>query len=277
MKAAWWPRSGLLVFLLLLSASRAGTAQSAMDLVGSARATALGNATTALANDAGIQANPAATRTTRLLQFFARQAYGLAELRQASVHAILPWSRGVITGGAGTFGFDAYRESYFSVGAAYGARLGTSRVAQLGLRMRYYHTRITGYGQAGALGISLGSQVRLLPTLHLGVIATNLNAPRLADDVALPQSLAVGLAYQASDQITILFDTMKDIDFPLAVRGGLEITLLPALAIRTGFSTAPLRYTAGAGVQVGRLTAHVAAEQHDALGWSPSLSVQVRW
>jgi hypothetical protein len=254
-------------------------AQSAMDGVGSARAVALGRATTALPGDVGSQANPsaAAARSLRSIHFFTLQAYGLTELRRGGVDVVVPAFDGVLFGGAGTFGFDAYRENYFSFGAAYPFSLGTSRTVHVGLHTRYYHTSIPSYGQTGALGITVGSQVLLLPSLTFGVLAANVNAPQLGEGAELPQSLALGFAYQAAPSLLVVVDTVKDIDFPLTVRGGVEARLLPALTLRAGATSQPTRFTAGAGVHLGPLDADVAAEHHQALGWSPSVGFSVAW
>jgi hypothetical protein len=254
-------------------------AQSAMDLVGSARAVALGRATTALPGDIGSQANPAAAavRSRRGIHFFALQAYGLTELRRGGLDVVVPAFNGVLLGGAGTFGFDAYRENYFSLGAAHPFSLGTSRAVHVGLHTRYYHTSIPSYGHAGALGITIGSQVLLLPSLTFGVLAVNVNAPQLEEEAELPQSLALGLAYQAAPSLLVVVDTVKDIDVPLTVRGGIEARFLSALTLRAGATTQPTRFTAGAGVRLGPLDADIAAERHQALGWSPSVGFCVQW
>lgn len=268
----------LLFGSLLTFLPAAGLAQSAMDLVGSARATALGYATTALPGDIGSQSNPAAaTRSSRSLHLFARESYGLDELRRAAADVVVPWSQGAFLAGIGTFGFEAYREWYFSLGGALRWRPGTTRTAHVGLRARYYHTHIVSYGQAGTVGLSLGSQVQLLSTLTFGVLAVNLNAPQLAEATDLPQSLALGLAYEASPGFVTLLDAVKDIDFPLSLRGGFEAMLLSTLVLRAGFTTAPVRFMTGVGFRAGRLAADLAAEQHQTLGWSPSIGLGIRW
>jgi len=72
-------------------------------------------------------------------------------------------------------------------------------------------------------------------------------------------------------------DDFKDLDFPLSLRGGVEVQPVDALRLRTGVASQPARFTAGAGVVVGRLRADVAAEQHQTLGWSPAASLGIRW
>lgn len=80
------------------------------------------------------------------------------------------------------------------------------------------------------MGLSIGSHVQVLPTLTFGVLASNVNAPQWTDEVELAQSLAVGVAYEAAPAFFVLLDAVKDIDFPLSVRGGLETQPLPPRA-----------------------------------------------
>jgi hypothetical protein len=263
-----------------MSIAAAGAhAQSTYDLMGSARSSALGHATTALASDAGVQANPASrsTHDTRVVTLFARQSFGLSEVRYGAAHLTEPFAWGTLSGGASTFGFDAYREVHLSAGFARGLRLGTSRRVHAGLTLRYYHTAIEGFGSAGALGAHAGVLVEVLQNLDFGAHATNLNAPSLTEGEDLPQTLSVGLSYRAERRLRVVVDAFKDLDFPLALRGGLEVTPVPVLALRAGVASAPTRFTAGAGVRLSRLQADIAAEQHQDLGWSPAASLQVHW
>lgn len=253
--------------------------QSAFDLYGGSRASGLGYASTALTTAVGVHANPGASATLeqRTVSFYARQAFGLSSLRYGSVSGTWPASWGAVSVGASTFGGDGYREIHYSIGYARALRFGTSRRVHVGLVGRYYHTRIDGYGGAGALGLHVGLLVPLLPSLHFGAHATNVNGPSLVDGEALPQTLSVGLQYRATSRLLVVMDVFKDLSFPASVRGGVEVRPIPMLALRAGVTSVPTRFTGGVGLRLGWIRAHVAAEQHDELGWSPSASLEVRW
>ncbi|MFB6272706.1 MAG: hypothetical protein ABEL51_07415 [Salinibacter sp.] len=273
--------SGLLgaAVLVALSGVPPAHAQSAYDLYGSARTSALGYASTALTTTAGVHANPAASalHRRRLVSFYARESFGLSPLRYGALYGTWPFRWGVTSVGASTFGGEGYREVHYSLGFARALSFGTSRRVQVGLRARYYHTRIEGYGGAGALGIHLGLLVPLLPAVHLGAQATNVNAPSLVDGEALPQTLSVGIRYQVNSRFLVVMDVFKDLAFPATVRAGLEVRPLPILALRAGVTSMPTRFTGGVGLRLGWIRAHVAAEQHPKLGWSPSVSLEVDW
>ena len=253
--------------------------QSAYDLFGSARASGLGYASTALADAVGVHANPAAgaLHRQRAVSFFAREGFGLSALRYGSVYGTWPVRWGVVSSGASAFGGDAYREVHLSIGYARGLKFGTTRQVYLGLTGRYYHTRIDEYGSAGALGLHLGLLLPLLPTLHFGARVTNVNAPSLAEGESLPQTLSVGLQYRATDRLLVVADVFKDLSFPASVRGGLEVRPISLLALRAGVTSTPTRFTGGAGLRLDWIHAHVAAEQHADLGWSPAASLEIHW
>ena len=272
------PVTAVAVVVLILGAPLC-RAQSSYDLYGHARADALGNGTTGVPAAAGVQSNPAAPAalTVPTALFYARQGFGLAALRYGATYVAVPRDWGAVAAGASTFGFENYREVHLSAGYARGLQFGTTRTLRAGATLRYYHTSITGYGHAMALGLHLGLGVTLLRSLHLGAAATNVNGPTLVEGEPLPRTLALGLSYRALEPVTVVLDVFKDVDFPPALRGGIEVQPVVPLFLRAGVTTAPVRFSAGAGVRLGPLSAEVAAEQHQQLGWSPSASLRVRW
>lgn len=253
--------------------------QSSYDLFGSARTSGLGYASTALSTAVGVHANPSASalHQQRTVSFFAREGFGLSALRYGSVYGTWPARWGVTSVGASTFGGGGYREVHYSLGYARGLHFGTSREVYVGLTGRYYHTQIDGYGGTGAFGLHLGLLLPILPALHLGAHATNVNGPSLVDGEVLPQTLAVGLQYRVSSRLLLVTDVFKDLSFPATVRAGIEVHPIPILALRAGVTSSPTRFTGGVGLLLGWVRAHVAAEQHAELGWSPSASLEIRW
>ena len=272
------PRSGCcLILVLLLGTPCSGRAQSSIE--GEARAAALGGATTALTHAPTGSANPAswATFSGRAVSFFAFEAFGLAALRLATAAYVEPTSLGAFAGGARTFGFDDYRETLVHGGFARSFGLGSTRRFYAGLSLRYYFVSIPGYGKAGTLGMSLGGLVEVWPSVQVGFQATNIHAPKLGEREELPRTLALGLAYAPTEQVLVVLDVYKDVRFPLSVRAGIEVRPVTPFALRAGAATEPSRFTAGAGVRLGKVVADVAGERHAVLGWSPAVSFGLRW
>lgn len=254
-------------------------AQSTFDHFGSARADGLSRATTAAPTAWGAHANPAtnAAISNYAASFYAQEAFGLSPLRYGAVSLVVPFEWGTVVGGSSTFGFDEYREVHFNAGMARGFSFGTTRSFHLGATLRHHHTRIAGYGSANGWALNLGLLVEMLPSLHLGAHATNVNGASLTDGEPLPRTLSLGLHYQAHDDVRVLMDVFKDVSFPATARAGVEVRPLDVLALRAGVSTVPTRFSGGVGVTLGPLEADVAAQQHQQLGWSPSASLRLHW
>ncbi|MGI9175873.1 MAG: hypothetical protein ACR2GR_11205 [Rhodothermales bacterium] len=252
-------------------------AQTSME--GGARAAALGGAATALEGDAWGQANPAAWGTLpgRAVSFFASEGFGLEALRLGAVQYAEPTPFGAFAADVRTFGFEEYRETQGALGYARRFAFDSTRTFALGLSVRYYQVTIEGFGNASTVGISAGWLARVLPDVTVGFHATNLNRPELASREALPRTFALGLAYRPDARLQVLLDAYKDIDFPVSIRGGLEVLPVEALALRAGFTTQPTRFTTGVGVRLGRIAADVAAERHETLGWTPGVAFGLRW
>jgi len=247
----------------------------AQTLEGGARAIALAGATTALLGEAWAHANPASwggcQRPT--LAFMVSQAYGLEALRLGAATYVQPTRPLTLALGARTFGFEDFRETHLWLGLAKALYPASQRPLHLGLSLRYQHVALTRYGSAGALGIWAGLQAHIFSWLMAGLATTNLNAPRWAGREALPQTLAIGLAYQPSTRFQVLLDVSKTMRFGPDFRIGVEVWALPALALRAGSGSLPERFTIGFGVVLGALQADIAVEHHAYLGWSPALSL----
>ncbi|MDX1545951.1 MAG: hypothetical protein R3247_03135 [Rhodothermales bacterium] len=272
------PRT-LLALIVVFSLAPALSTVAQTGLEGGARAAGLGGAYCALPAHAAGRANPAAWASlpTRAVTFFAAQPYGLRALRLAAVDAFVPAGWGTATAGIRVFGTEAYRETHAHVGLARGFGLLSARRVHLGLRLRLHHVAIDGYGRAAALAVAGGLLVEVVPGLTAGVEAANLHAPSLAGREELPRTLALGLAYRPAPPMLLLVDVVKDVRFPLSVRAGAEASPGGVLVVRAGAATAPARFAAGAGIRLGTLGADVAAERHEALGWSPAIALNVTW
>jgi hypothetical protein len=262
--------------MLMLTLAGSVCGQTSME--NGARSAALGGAVTALPGEPWGSANPAtwSTLSDRVVAFFATQAFGLSELRLGAVSYVEPTRLATIALGARTFGFADYRESRLNLGLARGLQLGTSRRFHLGVNARYLRVSVPDYGSAATVAFGIGGLVSVLPVLDAGFHITNPHRPNLGGQ-ELPRTLALGLHYTPADVLRVVVDAYKDVRFPLALRSGIEVHPVQVLFLRVGVATKPSRVTAGLGVRVGALTADVAAELHEVLGWSPAVGFRLRW
>jgi hypothetical protein len=272
-------RTVALLLLIVLAFHPPAHAQLAPLAEGGARALALGRAGTALSGDVWGLHNPGAWATLDRggAGLLASQAFGMPELRVAAAAVAYPTPFGVATASARTYGFEAFREQVLGVGFARAMPVSPTRRIHAGAALRYTGVSVPEFGSAGALGLSAGLLVELLPGLDFGAHALNVNRPALSDRDPLESRLDAGVAWRAHPQALVLLAASKDAEYPLSVRGGAEVRPGDVLVLRTGFSTAPTRFAAGVGLALGRLRADLAAEHHEALGWTPAVELGVTW
>jgi len=259
---------------------------------GGARALALGRAGTALEEEVWGEFNPAtwATLERNTADVFASQAFGITELRVVALAAAAPTRYATFAANVRAYGFADYRETRIGLGAARGLPLSASRSIHVGLSAHLYNISIDGFGSTTTISASLGAQVVVLPNLRAGLHARNISRIGRSEEADLVSplssapSVAAGLAYRASGRAIVLLDAEKDLDFPVAIRAGVEVWVIDMLALRGGFATglssdggAPARLSAGIGVRSGMIRADITAEYHETLGLTPAVSVGVEF
>lgn len=234
------------------------------------RAAALGGAGVALAGDATLLINPASAAGSRawFAHAFASRAYGLSELSQLVAGAGHRIGGMAVTATVFGFGFKEYRDLSLQVGAA--RRIERART-DWGLRITATEVSIRGHGSFWSLSAGIGAIVALSRTLSIG-----LSIERVAsagENFGQRRRLSGGLAFQLADPVTFVADTVADPGFPVDWRLGIEATPVNAVSLRTGISAEPHTLSLGIRVHVTRLSADVAAQRHDQLGWSRIVGV----
>lgn len=262
-------------FLILISSV---TELQAQAVIG-ARELAVGQATTALQKtDWAMFGNPAMMdEEERSVSFFGVRYYGLSEITDMAMSVTYPTKVGVLGGGAHRYGFDLFSESRLRIGYKnsfmgfhYGAILNYSHVMQGG-----------GYGSAGALGVDIGVAAPILPDFWIGAKATNVNQPEYGsrNNEKLPRELSIGFSYRLSDIALFTTDVVKDVQFPVSYRGGVEVNIIKNLMGRAGITTEPLTFSGGFGYSSSFLSANVAIQRHEnsVLGYSPAIDFKISW
>lgn len=212
-----------------------------------------------------------------MLALHGAQLYGLPELRFAGLRLVLPFQKGAIAGGASAFGFDLYRHFVLDAGLGRRFGFGTHREIHVGVRAEWNQVYIANHGQAGALGLTVGVLLPITPFISLGAAAHNLTAvagPLRSD---LHRSLAVGAAWRPSEAFAVTTDVAKEVRSPLSIAAGIEIRLTDVLALRGGIASGPRRASGGIGLSLASVRADFAAQRHEILGWTPSMSLLYSW
>ncbi len=241
------------------------------------RAMALGGTGVALSGAA--LPNPASgAAAAGSLQLYADRAFGLPELQLAGLQANLPTALATVRLDASSFGYADFRATHVGVGAARNVHLGTSRSVAAGVLIGYDHLALGGaYGSAGALGVDVGLRTMLTERMAGGVRATNLLRSKLGGTEPLPRRLTVGLAYAVDARVTVVGEAQQEVRQPTSFSAGVEARVAGPLTVRAGAGSGPQRLALGFGLVAGRLVAEGAFARHEALGWTPAVSLGARF
>jgi hypothetical protein len=249
-----------------------------------ARPVALGRATTALPNSPwSVFENPAMINKKRpQASFFAIRYYGISALTDIAAVITWPAEFGIVGGGAHRYGSDLFNKTRIRVVYAnayqrfhYGAAIHYNHVVQGG-----------PYGSLGAFGIDVGVSALITKGLWIGAKATNINEPsyghygrddKMSEDLA--RNLSIGFSYQLSDVALFTTDVVKDVDFLLSYRAGLEVKLIKNLKARAGITTAPQTFSGGFGYNTKYFGADIVIQKNseNALGYSPGIDINISW
>lgn len=246
-----------------------------------ARELSMGQATTALPeSDWSLFSNPAMiTSTEHGVSFFGVRYYGLEELTDLAVAAVIPTSIGSLAFGAHRFGDDLYNESRL--------RFGYKKEYQgfhFGLVANYNHLVIGGgYGSAGAIGLDVGIAAMIANRLWLAAKATNINQPSYGEYNGLSEELArdlsIGFSYQIADLLIFSTEAVKDVRFPISYRAGFDAKILGSFRGRAGVTTEPVTFAGGFGLLSKFWAVNIGVQQHEdpILGMSPAMDLRLSW
>jgi len=260
----------LLFFLFILTHL---DAQSGIHHLSDARSQAMAGSTVMNEGIFSLYGNTAGLSQITSLQGIAvmESPFALSELQGAGFGLASPLGSSTLGLKAATFGFDAYRELQFSL--AYSRPLNSQ--LSLGAEMIYWNQNISEYGNKGFLTFALGLQANLSPTLQAGAYLYNPIRARVSEREPTFSSLQIGLVYQASEDLDLVAEVYKDIDFPAQFKAGVDYQIEDTFSLRLGVGTAPTRLSFGLGIKIlPDWAIDIAASRHEFLGFSPSFSLR---
>ncbi len=146
---------------------------------------------------------------------------------------------------------------------------------RLGLGLKYHQLDIIQYGSAAAFSVEAGFQFELSDRITVGSHLRNPGFSGFNDsgNSKLPVTLAVGGAFELNSRVTIVGDLNKALKAPVDFQTGIEYIIMKSAALRGGLSLNPLRQYAGFGLNYSRIRIDASASNHQALGFSPQISL----
>jgi hypothetical protein len=247
-------------------------AQNGVSPVGGTRAIGMANVgatftdiNSLFSNQAGLAMLENITATA-----FAEQRFQVSELQSVTAGAAIPTNSGTFGISVNYFGFEDYNEQ--RAGIAYARKLMDK--LSIGAQVLLLNTQIPEYGNNANVTFELGLLAQLLPQLNLGLHLYSPIRVALTPDEYLPTVYKLGLNYMPSDNLSLLAEVEKDIDYPVRTRVGAEYQLLDLLRLRIGVATAPVNLSFGLGYQVSKgLSLDIASYYHEILGFSPAAGI----
>ncbi len=193
-------------------------------------------------------------------------------LRESSMYSfvfVLPTSAGGFGFQANYFGYSDYNES--QLGIAYGKRLG--KMVDIGAQFNYYGIRIAGYGNASTVNFEIAAMFHLTEKLHFGIHAYNPVGGKFGKNTEekLASIFNIGLGYEASKQVFVSAEIVKEENKPVNVNAGLQYLFAKEFFAKGGIETQSSSPYAGIGFLWTFFRMDVAVSYHPELGFTPGI------
>ena len=195
--------------------------------------------------------------------------FGLNDLSQTScaLNIRVPF------GGLGLSGQRFGTQSYMETCIHAGCGLVLIPALSVGI-MSHLGQLAVGHETKNAWWLDTGFIYGLSDHLLIGFSVTNVNHYRITPDEPLPQQTRISLCCCPADLLTCCLEWVKEVRFPLEIRGGIEYCL-PFIAVRAGFTDEPGRMTFGTGISLGSCRFDYALVNHSVLGNTHHVSIQI--
>jgi len=200
---------------------------------------------------------------------YGEQRFLLKEASMYSMAVAVPAAAGGFGLQANYFGFSDYNES--QLGIAYGKHL--SKMADIGVQFNYYNVRIAGYGSTGTVNFEAGAIFHLSEKFHLGLHAYNPVGGKFGKNTTekLASVYTVGAGYEASKQVFVSAEIIKEENKPVNINAGLQYVFAKQFFARTGIESEPSSPYAGVGLLWNLFRLDVSISYHPQLGFTPGM------
>ncbi len=242
----------------------------------SARARGMGNAYTAVADDANaLFYNPAGLTSTRYgVKFGFANLFNqeFSEYKTVALGAQLPAKLGTLAVGARVMDVDfedftLMSEQIWSIGHGITLVKDVHSEISVGYVGNFYNLSMDGEEDDTAIGLDLGVLALLHGRTKFGFAVTNVNKAKMGreNQIDLPNKLALGISYTPYDRVTTSIEIKKDFAHETEFMGGVEARVFEPLALRFGVHQNPATYNAGASFYVENMEVDYTYTHHAVL------------
>ena len=238
------------------------------------RSNSMANATVAVSDAWSYHHNPGALADISSASFGVsyENRFLLRELQSQGLTYAQPLKKGVISFGAQTYGFTAYRT--YRVGAGYSMKLSEKFMA--GVQMNYQGIRLSeNYGSKNTVTAEAGILFLITENWKVGMSVFNIGRAKLAAyaDDRFTTLMRLGTSYRVSDKVLVVAEAEKNIDYPIRIKAGMDYQVIKNFYFRAGLATQPIEATFGFGYKMKSLQLDLGSAYHQQLGWSPHFSL----
>lgn len=205
--------------------------------------------------------------TTGAFGVYGERRFMLEELNGFSAIVALPTTSGTFGVQGDYFGSAAFNEN--QLGLLY-ARKVTKQV-DVGVKFNYHTVRVPGYGSASAVNFEAGTIIHLTDHLHTGIHVYNPTGSKLGKTGGekLASIYRFGVGYEASANVFVSTEIVKQEDQPVGVNAGLQYNLHEKVLLRGGVSTASNNSYLGIGLRLASARIDFNTAYHPQLGFTP--------
>lgn len=192
-----------------------------------------------------------------------------AELNNYSAIIAVPTASGVIGVQGDYFGSNLFNEN--QIGLIYARKI--TSVIDIGAKFNYHSVRVAGYGTSSAINFEIGSVLHLTDKLHSGFHIYNPTSSKLSKsgNEKLAAIYRFGLGYEASKNVFISTEIVKQENKDINVNAGLQYNLHEKIILRTGISTLSNNSFVGLGLKLNFGRIDINAAYHPQLGFTPGM------
>jgi len=234
-----------------------------------AAASAMANSTTARQDEWAVMNNIAGTaacKTTVALSTF-ENVFGVPDLYRSGFAFLFPIKIGVPSLSVYSFGNKYYNLSEASFSYAH-----KIEQVSLGVSIAYRQQHIDEVMTHSNILFNMGGLVKINRDLSFGAHASNITQSKVGSEY-IPTVLKAGFSYRSGDKAMVNIDLIKNIEHPVSIVSGIEYKFLPALNLRVGICSYPVKFCSGAGVHLKDFKIDYCYERHQVLGNSHQISV----
>jgi hypothetical protein len=235
------------------------------------RSQGMGNCGAALDNGAeSALLNPAVCAFSRRGDVFCAYSrlFGVSGLNSFSLGSVIPVREHCVSAGLYAQTFEnIYTEGEAVVSYSYVLKEKLSLGAGINGLALHFNDKENVYGSAVVPSASLFSGFRFSQNIMLGCTWYHVVSPEVGGyGDQIPSTASCGLAYKYGELYRGSFDLTKEMDFPVSLKMGQEISLWKHLCMRAGLCTKPLRLSMGLGLNWKRYSFDYSYTSHAYLG-----------